>query len=1054
LKLIKQTKLVFAEGRSEKVYEIDLCEVGTNQFVVNFRYGKRGSALKDGSKTVAPVKRDEADRVFDKLVKDKVDSGYVPEGQAPAPRPVDASSAPQVRASAPPPPAPGTVPVSQDPRAQRVLDRLAKPEGGGGGSGGATWFRQSTPRGKPWPIERAIWRAGELRLREAEPLLIRWLGTARTEAEGTAKGLRDYCVAWALGRCGGGEAAMQALAGLYGNAATPEHVKRIAAESLLLIGDRASSDEFKDHQLGQLPAVLAQIARTGTPAAFATALDNFALHQNANVLYQLYLIDSATTRPALLDALRKTPLRAPLFAPLRTIFKAAELRRDARVFGILGHRFETTIANYKQSRWRQRVRKDAYSSDTRAYLRRRVWRTLRRLGKVGDPDYCKLAVGALLAFRDSDAVEPKQTFSHGGRVAWDRFAPYIAFNHILYGNSPRYELKRNGKAWRMKAPHKPGATPPAQREESFPGLWEAHPGALMQLCAESECTPVHEFASKALLACTAFLDELELDDIILLLSRPYEATARVGFVVAKKRYDPARPQMALLAALAACAHAPGRAQAFQWIDEQRSHALADSALLAALVVGRPADTRQFARRLLRSATLAPDVGQALVGRLIAALLALTEADNELALDAVQTMSMTLANHLQTVSVAVIRDLLAHPLPGVQELGAELLLRHDSRTGVIPADIILAVLHSPHENVRAVGMRLLGELPDAVLATMDQLLLRLTCDGNADIRNASRTLVQRVANGFPAARDIVLAGLSDALLRRRLAEDVPSHVLRVITEDLSASHSKVDKDTILRLLASGSPHAQELGGILLAKNVGFDQLELDDIVPLASHEILSVRQASWTMYERGIARVQANLASAVRILDAKWQDSRQWAFAFFRRPEFQFTAEVMVVVIDSVREDVQAYGRELLQRHFSDADGPELLRKLSEHPARSVQLFATNYLERFASGRPERLDLLLPYFASVLSRVNQGRIAKRRVLAFLQTEGARDAASAAIVVPLMFRIAATISIEYRAAAIETMMAVHRARPEVALPMAVKPLPVRAGRAGRVAQAGAR
>lgn len=440
MKLIKQTKLVFAEGRSEKVYEIDLCEVGTNQFVVNFRYGKRGAALKDGSKTVAPVKRDEADRVFEKLVKDKVDSGYVPEGQAPAPRAVDQSFTP-IRASAPPPPAPGTVPVSQDARAQRVLDRLAKAEGATG-SGGAAWFRSGASRaaqGKPWPIERAIWRAGELRLREAEPLLLRWIGTARSEPEGTGKGLRDYCIAWALGRCGG-DAGAQALAALYGNAATPEHVKRIAAESLLLIGDRASSDEFKDHQLTQLPAALAQIARTGTPEAFATALDNFALHQNANVLYQLYLIDSPATRPALLDALRKAPLRAPLFAPLRTIFKAAELRRDGRVFGVLGYRFETTIANYKQSRWRQRSRKDAYSSDTRAYLRRRVWRTLRRLGKVGDPDYCKLAIGVLLAFRDSDAVDPRQTVDSRGRpVAWDRFAPYLAFNHILYGTSPRYD---------------------------------------------------------------------------------------------------------------------------------------------------------------------------------------------------------------------------------------------------------------------------------------------------------------------------------------------------------------------------------------------------------------------------------------------------------------------------------------------------------------------------------------------------------------------------------------------------------------------------------------
>jgi hypothetical protein len=65
MRLVKQTRLVFVEGRSDKVYEVDLCEVGTNQFVVNFRYGKRGAALKDGSKTAAPVKLADAERVFD-----------------------------------------------------------------------------------------------------------------------------------------------------------------------------------------------------------------------------------------------------------------------------------------------------------------------------------------------------------------------------------------------------------------------------------------------------------------------------------------------------------------------------------------------------------------------------------------------------------------------------------------------------------------------------------------------------------------------------------------------------------------------------------------------------------------------------------------------------------------------------------------------------------------------------------------------------------------------------------------------------------------------------
>ncbi|MCA9673094.1 MAG: WGR domain-containing protein, partial [Myxococcales bacterium] len=76
MKLIKQTSLAFRVGTSDKVYEVDLCEVGTDQYVVNFRYGRRGAALRDGSKTVMPVSRAEADKIFDKLVSSKVSKGY------------------------------------------------------------------------------------------------------------------------------------------------------------------------------------------------------------------------------------------------------------------------------------------------------------------------------------------------------------------------------------------------------------------------------------------------------------------------------------------------------------------------------------------------------------------------------------------------------------------------------------------------------------------------------------------------------------------------------------------------------------------------------------------------------------------------------------------------------------------------------------------------------------------------------------------------------------------------------------------------------------------
>ncbi len=67
MKLVKQINLHFQEGSSDKVYEIDLCEVGPGRFVVNYRFGRRGSRLKEGSQTTAPVSQAEANRVFDSL---------------------------------------------------------------------------------------------------------------------------------------------------------------------------------------------------------------------------------------------------------------------------------------------------------------------------------------------------------------------------------------------------------------------------------------------------------------------------------------------------------------------------------------------------------------------------------------------------------------------------------------------------------------------------------------------------------------------------------------------------------------------------------------------------------------------------------------------------------------------------------------------------------------------------------------------------------------------------------------------------------------------------
>lgn len=71
----KSISLFYREGSSDKVYNASI-EVKDSGFVVNFSYGRRGNALTTGTKTSSPVDLPSAQKIFDKLVKEKTSKGY------------------------------------------------------------------------------------------------------------------------------------------------------------------------------------------------------------------------------------------------------------------------------------------------------------------------------------------------------------------------------------------------------------------------------------------------------------------------------------------------------------------------------------------------------------------------------------------------------------------------------------------------------------------------------------------------------------------------------------------------------------------------------------------------------------------------------------------------------------------------------------------------------------------------------------------------------------------------------------------------------------------
>ncbi|HEY7545700.1 MAG TPA: WGR domain-containing protein, partial [Blastocatellia bacterium] len=809
MKLIQQSRLVFQEGRSDKVYEVDLCEVGADRYTVNFRYGRRGSTLKEGSKTSKAVSRQEAEKIFNDLVESKTRKGYRNADTQPA----RAVSAPQKIAA----------PLDRDARNQAVLNRLAD------------WQNQK----HKWKLERAIWRAGELRINAAARLLVNLIGSKDA--------LRDYCIAWSLGWCGD-QTSVESLARLIGDSKTPDFVRRIAVEALLKLSGEEERAKIKADMIERLPAELRELARRGAED-FSVALKSYLEggdYKRFEVLDTVYLVDNEKTRPALIDLLRTAPIRANYFQRFRHLFKAAEYRRDAEVFGLLAYRFEksppafqrTYFPMNKESRWpiylniagewvpdarKEILRPETrvcFGARTRNYLRRRAWRSLRKMGEAGDKDYVKMAVGMLLPYTDSDAADVKEASVYVSairdfrKIHWDAYAPYYSFNFILYRHSPRYFLKDNTWSWRCRDNYKPGDAAPRVSEEAFPDLWKQVPVGLLHLISESQCRPVVQFAARSLGECREFCAELDTEALAMILSRPYEEAARLGFELAKDRYRHASPDRELALAVANCVLAEARAEAMRWIDDSRSVFLSDGDFITAIVTSQHADVRSFARNLLRSSSFSDATARALIARLIAHLVSLTDAQRDEARDIADTILKSFGAQLRSIGMQVVLDLLSHPMLEVQELGGNILLIHDTKPEDLPAGVIDSLVDSQFEAMRGIGIKLIAALPLTELASREQQIVSLAAHRYADVRATIRPLIKTLCESSATFAERLSELFLDALFKPEPHEGVHASLALLLQKDVGIGWMQAaTKGTAWKLIGSESQAAQELGGIL-------------------------------------------------------------------------------------------------------------------------------------------------------------------------------------------------------------------------------------------------
>jgi hypothetical protein len=308
----------------------------------------------------------------------------------------------------------------------------------------------------------------------------------------------------------------------------------------------------------------------------------------------------------------------------------------------------------------------------------------------------------------------------------------------------------------------------------------------------------------------------------------------------------------------------------------------DDLFIATLILSPEPDTQLFIRQILGTAIINDITTQAIIGRSIAGLLTLDLAHTEIAENATNTILNCFRVTLRSIGLEIVLDLLRHPLPPLQTFGAQILLNHQTATINLPPGLIDALIESPVESVRVIGVQLFGQLPDATLLDRIELILSLVTHELPEMRTAIRSSINRLAAAHSIFTTELVAVLLPILLAPEQHEGLHIFLSQLLQTDLPKWMEVTSPETTWTLLNSTATASQDLAGRILQTNSHrwAETLTTEKIVELTHHEILAVRESGWQMSEQILPRLRANppdLLAATMVMASKWEDSRKFGF---------------------------------------------------------------------------------------------------------------------------------------------------------------------------------
>jgi len=975
------------------------------------------------------------------------------------------------------------------------------------------------PSDVSWSISRVFWRVGQLNLKEAAPYLIRLQDAADTD-------MKRYTYAWALGRCGKGNAKVAAI--LRGflqdekKIADPK-VKRITSEAYLATASETGRTAFINQLAESLPDWLredlpylnaeelsARIEEM-TPRVTVKKIDagGTETHRPTTYLHTLYLVSHnyPAAREAILQYARSAPLTQGRFRELRHLYKASEFRGDYSLFAQLLYRFEKQSGRYSP----------AYTYGTRESFRRKCVRWLRLL-VIGEQveEYTNLATEILLQFSDDQDSNMNVLINSYSEASCEviNYLNDVTFYEILYANSSRYRISKSwNKSWKSSLNYKiefeeittaqgeelndlqnkilvspiydhqyavvAAANQPlskeivrsiselgvekikvvdvssfarlhdsAEREEAYPVAWDRAPHHLLRLLRESCSLRVHQFASKAFRANPQFVELTSTSDLIQFFSKTFEITHDLALHICDRIYDPNNPSIELVRVMLGAHYTPTLSKAIQWIKENTANFIAHTPLLVDILFTSNENVQTALQPTLEGAILNLDKQQTLAEAVIDRLVGFkneedeAEREEEISRRAGELLIKLANEHLKSISFDKLIPLLLHSLKSNQALAARILKNHSTPASGFPLNIWSGLFDCQDEYALKLATELFGELSDEVLLDKAGVVMQLCLSPHQSLRQGMRPIMSRLTARDESFAREALDQCYPLMLRKEAYEGLHEDILALIDGPFAAHLDHIPSEHIARMFRSRYIPTKSLGWKVFQSKSSLDNITMLRVAALGDNALLEVREAVWEYYETHLPRVKNEMEDACRILDTQWDDTRNFAIPFFREKleEADWSPSLLVAVCDKPNPEVQSFGRELVTRYFNENHGTEYLLKLSEHPTIELQAFASDYLERYATRNLEHITALEPYFTTVLSRVNKGRIAKARVLKFLANESQQSPDIAKVWLRILTRQVVTVAIGDKAACMQTLLAILNHYPELENPLSITSPPL--------------